>query len=485
LAQDILFVNLDSYIGSAHNYYLYDRDDSGLFTYLHWDTNEAFGSFRYGMAPGSDATTLDVFWLPEAGNAPGSKERPLMERILQVEAYRLQYLRIMAELLRSGFDEATMDDRIDELADLIRADYYADPNTPYSNADFETGLTTDMVFGQERLYGLLSFVACRAAFLDATLDQYASPADIRLNELQSLNLDTVSDGRGDHDPWLELYNLGPGRVVLDHLTLSDDPSSPDRWQLPSVELDDGAHQVLWIDGEADEGSDHAPFRLDTAGGALYLYAWIDGSRQLVDSVTYPALAGDESYSRLPDGEDSWGASDRPSPGSANLGSSQAPPIVINELMAENDTTIQDPAGNGGYPDWIELYNPSDQAVDLGGMYLSDDPDDPTRWQIPSGVVIDSRGHLLIWADNDPDQGLPHANFKLDNGGETVLLSDRDINDNRQLDLVVYPELAPDISYGRVRDGASEFVSLSRPTPGRPNFGSTIHDASGELRAVGG
>ncbi|HUT46228.1 MAG TPA: PEP/pyruvate-binding domain-containing protein, partial [Sedimentisphaerales bacterium] len=56
-------------------------------------------------------------------------------------------------------------------------------------------------------------------------------------------------------------------------------------------------------------------------------------------------------------------------------------LFINEFMAENDHTIQDPDGDG-YPDWIELYNAGPNAIDLGGMHLTDDANDPTKWIIP-------------------------------------------------------------------------------------------------------
>jgi hypothetical protein len=63
------------------------------------------------------------------------------------------------------------------------------------------------------------------------------------------------------------------------------------------------------------------------------------------------------------------------------GSGPAHGLFINEFMADNDSTIQDPDGSG-YPDWIELYNAGPNAVDLGGMYLTDDANDPTKWIIP-------------------------------------------------------------------------------------------------------
>ena len=51
-------------------------------------------------------------------------------------------------------------------------------------------------------------------------------------------------------------------------------------------------------------------------------------------------------------------------------------------MAANDTTIEDPDEAGQYPDWIELYNASDETITLNGLYLTDDTNEPTKWQIP-------------------------------------------------------------------------------------------------------
>ncbi|MCF7974977.1 MAG: lamin tail domain-containing protein [Phycisphaerae bacterium] len=55
-------------------------------------------------------------------------------------------------------------------------------------------------------------------------------------------------------------------------------------------------------------------------------------------------------------------------------------LVINEPMADNGTTIQYP-DDSGYPAWLELYNPSQNRIDLGGMYLTDNLSEPTQWQI--------------------------------------------------------------------------------------------------------
>ena len=73
------------------------------------------------------------------------------------------------------------------------------------------------------------------------------------------------------------------------------------------------------------------------------------------------------------------------------------PLVINELMASNNTSIQDPQGQ--YDDWIEIYNYGIDAIDIGGMYLTDNLSIPTKWRIPANnpasTTIPAGGYLLI------------------------------------------------------------------------------------------
>ena len=148
--------------------------------------------------------------------------------------------------------------------------------------------------------------------------------------------------------------------------------------------------------------------------------------------------------------------------------SGVPTLYINEFMAQNDTTIADPDGSGGYPDWIEIYNAGSSSVDLGGMYLTDDLQNPTQWRIPDGVTIPAGGYLLFWADNDEDQGDTHTNFKLDSAGEEIGLFNTAENGYATIDTMIFGEQASDVSFGRSPDGAETWQSFSEPTPGAAN-----------------
>ncbi len=140
------------------------------------------------------------------------------------------------------------------------------------------------------------------------------------------------------------------------------------------------------------------------------------------------------------------------------------PVVINELMASNSNGEQDPQGQR--EDWIEIYNYGSHPVHIGGMYMTDDFNAPTRWQIPVATTVPAGGYLLIWADEDTaDAGL-HANFKLDVDGEQIGLFETD--GVTEIDSVIYPEQITDVSYGRDPNANDSWRFISVPTPGARN-----------------
>lgn len=141
-------------------------------------------------------------------------------------------------------------------------------------------------------------------------------------------------------------------------------------------------------------------------------------------------------------------------------------LVINEVMPRNTTVITDEEGE--FDDWFEIYNPSSQDVDLGGFFASDSVDDPYRAELPAGLVVPGRGVLLMWCDNDVEQGSNHLPFKLKGEGEEVLLSNEE---GILSDRVEFGDLAEDLSLARIPDGDGEPVSCDAPTPGELNGNS--------------
>jgi hypothetical protein len=142
-----------------------------------------------------------------------------------------------------------------------------------------------------------------------------------------------------------------------------------------------------------------------------------------------------------------------------------PKIYINEVVASNHTLVDNYGGN---PDWIELYNPTDSVVDLAGWYISDETEYTTKHKFVTSdsTKIPAHGYLLLYADNETDQGATHVSFKLDSGGDNVYLTASDAL--TLVDSVSFGFQVSDTSYGRYPDGGPDWLFMSYTTPGASN-----------------
>jgi len=152
-------------------------------------------------------------------------------------------------------------------------------------------------------------------------------------------------------------------------------------------------------------------------------------------------------------------------------------VVINEVLCSNSRLNYD-QDFGAFSDWIELYNPTDRDFDMGGWYLSDNPENPDKWELPPNTMIESKGYLLFWADGKdlvPGQTAYteftertkitvteyHLNFKLNRELEEVLLFTPYLE---LLDSIILIDQQRDYSYGREIANPANWVYLGETTP---------------------
>ena len=147
------------------------------------------------------------------------------------------------------------------------------------------------------------------------------------------------------------------------------------------------------------------------------------------------------------------------------GPPELPSLRLNELMADNDGVITDEAGQ--YDDWLELHNPGPDPVSLLGLALADDPDETTPWPLPD-LVLEAGEFLLVWCDDDLNQGPLHADFKLSADGESAVLFLVDEDTLYTVDSVTFGAQATDQAYGRLPDAVGPWQVLPTPTPGASN-----------------
>jgi len=141
-----------------------------------------------------------------------------------------------------------------------------------------------------------------------------------------------------------------------------------------------------------------------------------------------------------------------------------PLVRINEVSAANSIYA-----NEYYKreDCLELYNPSDIAMDVAGMYLSNDPSDPLKYRIPAGLetTIEPHGFLVVWCDKLTPINQVHTTFKLSKEGGSVILTSQD---ESWRDILTYEAHNGTESVGLYPDGGNATYKMYRTTMGRSN-----------------
>jgi len=146
-------------------------------------------------------------------------------------------------------------------------------------------------------------------------------------------------------------------------------------------------------------------------------------------------------------------------------------VYINEFLASNSACFPDEYGE--YDDWIEIYNPGPNTVDIGGYFITDDLTDPAKYQIPTGsnlTQIQPGGFLILWADEDLSQGVLHTDIKLSAGGEEIGLY---LPSGTIVDSIIFGAQTTDVSFGRETDGGTMWTFFNVPTPGASNSATGI------------
>jgi hypothetical protein len=147
-----------------------------------------------------------------------------------------------------------------------------------------------------------------------------------------------------------------------------------------------------------------------------------------------------------------------------------PVVWLNEVAPEGIAGHPDNAGD--LDPWIEIYNPTTNTVDLGGLYLSDTYTNLARWQIPSGTLVSGQSCLVIWADGETGESAPgfvHADFRLTGTNGSLALSATINGEPRVLDYFNWQRVWGGRTYGAYPDGQPFYRQrLDYPTPGITN-----------------
>lgn len=164
IALDNLFSNLDSYLNSARNYYIYHNTFTDKWEWIKWDANETFG--LYSSGPGN---------LTQIAPNYAAASRPLLTRIFANQMLYEQYQIQLCSLMNDFFNSTYMNAKADAIKALIQSSVYADANKQYTSTQFDSCIENDITIGGgpgggQTIYGIKSFVASRASYMSGQVD---------------------------------------------------------------------------------------------------------------------------------------------------------------------------------------------------------------------------------------------------------------------------------------------------------------------------
>lgn len=181
----------------------------------------------------------------------------------------------------------------------------------------------------------------------------------------------------------------------------------------------------------------------------------DGSSLQIIEFTPEAIA--DRYD-----DDNWMASRELNGSPGRAGVINNPGVVINEVLAASNDAIME-------RDKIELYNPTDQPINIGGYYLSDSDEFELKFQIPANTILDP-GQFIVFDETQFNTG-PNAFALSSSSGEVLSLLQQTGNTTLFLDSVEFGATDTSVSLGRIPDGDGLLFPNTAQTFGAPNAGA--------------
>ncbi len=448
LAVSNVFMDDDSYIHKGGDFSIY-QDVNRRFHLITHDNNETFrfgrerrrGGGGTGGTPGVSRPTRPPGGR-QGGGGPGSwswgeltsgmvsptthidnNMRPAISRLLNIPEWKARYIAHVNTVVEEWLDWDVLEPVITEYHNLIDEEVREDEKKLYSYQDFANSVDGEL---GERTPSFKDFVDKRREFLNnhpelnkptPKILTVAHPGNVLAKHNAEITAELDNDVAADV---VKLHYGTDRHAVFNHVEMSKKGNSF-VGNIPAF----------------------------PAGTSVYYYVEASAVKTHGTTTFFPKHA-------------EFGASHY----RVKAPQAEVVSVVINELMASNTIGIVDPQGD--HEDWIELYNVTNETVQLSGMYLTDKIDNPRKWKFPNNTTIPPRGYLIVWLDEDgkADEGL-HANFKLSRNGETVMLIDTDERGNHVIDSITFEQQKKDTAIGRYPNATGAFQVVEM-TPGKQN-----------------
>lgn len=403
LAHEIIYSDDDSYIYKGKmDYYVYYEPETGRLTPLEFDGNSAMNIRN---------VEWDIFKNEDNVNYP------LLNRLLSIPKFRQRYLAHVRTILDEEMDLNEVFELIDSYVSLIDSSVNADPKKLITYDQFTEGVAE-----------LKTYFLTRKTFLEAD------------TEVNAVGLELIDVTYGAN----EVVNTLPYSSDKMNITVNAGTQNVSEVNLyyavgivgnfTKIQMEDNG---LLNDGVVNDGVYGVNIPEQAEGSYVRYYMEVIKNDSVFTANYFPSGAEHSSFVYR-----------------VAFNSTINSDLVINEILASNDNVIADEEGE--YDDYIELYNNSNTNISLEGFSITDDINELNKFELPTEMIL-ANGYFLIWADNDEEQGVNHANFKLNADGEELYL----VNPSGEIiDALSFTNQEENISYGRSPNGTGDFFTMS-------------------------
>ena len=439
MAFNNVMVNLDSYSGVfCQNYYLY-KDNSGRYNPIIWDLNMSFGGFPFTGNGTTGMGSLTIANMQQLALNLHSTDVnwPLIKAVMNNSLFKRMYIAHAKTIVNDFFANNLYLGMAAQLQAIIDTSVLNDPNKQFTYSQFQNAMNTSISTGSYSVPGISTLMSSRLSYLQSTAD-FIQSQPVITNVIPNATLPAINSNI------TITANISGATVV--YLNYRFDEMSAFQ---KLIMYDDGLHN----DGIANDNVFGVSFQIQSFITQYYIYA-----ENANAGMFSPERAEHEFYTLQ-----------------ANVPVLNAGDIAINEFLASNKTNTTNESG--AFSDWIELYNTTNNVVDLYGCFLSDNFSNPTKFTFPANSIIQPYSYIIIWADDvaSTSQYL-HANFKLSISGEQLILSNAA---GTIIDSLSYGIQTDDVSFGRCPNGSGAFDLQLPPTFKASNCDVGIDKNSGK------
>ncbi|MBN2174466.1 MAG: CotH kinase family protein [Bacteroidales bacterium] len=336
-----------------------------------------------------------------------------------------------------------------------------------------------------------------------------SKAQLVINEICSRNSITYANEDNEFRDWIEIYNPGPYQVNMLNWSISDDVSKEDAWIFPEIDLEPDSFLVIFASGNNRRAIvDHWETIIDE--GETWKY-WIPNAEP-VPAWKTPGfddsnwLDGPSGFGRG-DGDDQTVLPDSVAtvyirrsfniPDTSDI-SYAILHVDYDDAFVAYLNGVEIARANIGWPGKIEKWTDYARNIHPAVLFTGTPPEEFRLDMVLFKTLIKEGENILAiqglnaWNNNGNSSLIPfltvgikndsfqyqetpewfpdlkiflHTDFNLSGEGESLVLFDPDQN---IADLVSFPELSADHSFGRIQDGNDGWAYFGYPTPNSSN-----------------